>query len=100
MPPKSKFEQLRVALTEDGLGKVYNTANGDTYNATLTTCDCPDAERRGGTYTIDAERTSAFRLFNPQSAIRNRVIVPAVETDPTAALTATSRRVVRGPTPA
>ena len=53
MPPKSKLDVLRVHLVQDGAGKVYNTTTGKAYTTTLTTCTCPDAQKRGGTYTVD-----------------------------------------------
>ena len=52
MPPKEKLEPIEVYLVEDGIAEVFNPESKERYQTTLTTCTCPDALKRGGSYTV------------------------------------------------
>lgn len=56
MPPKEKLEIIEVYLVQDGEAFVFNPASGHRYQTTLTTCTCPDARKRGGSYIVYGKR--------------------------------------------
>ena len=52
MPPKERLDPIEVYLVQDGIAEVFNPESGHRYQTTLTTCTCPDAQKRGGSYIV------------------------------------------------
>ena len=68
MPPKEKLEPIEVYLVEDGIAEVFNLESEERYQTTLTTCTCPDFEKRGGSYTVGEDN----RRCKHQIAVAHR----------------------------